>query len=275
MNKLRPQLTVAFSTLYNRSANIEIPSHTTAAAIDWLTCIQGGDPAKLQADTSLMAKSRIVQVPGIGVARSRNAAIDNALGRYLLFCDDEVLVNLNGVHRAVTLLERSGAALAIGRAVDENGAFRKKYPSSIKKLNLWNSGKVATYEMLVDLDQVRRAGIRFDVNFGAGVSDYLGDEYIFVSDLLRSGLSGLSVPWVFGKHPAISSGSQWGTADDMRARAAAIERALGRRAIAGRTGLALKHWKDFPSRWEALVFSLRGTRAYSPPNSPICSNLPQ
>jgi hypothetical protein len=116
-------------------------------------------------------------------------------------------------------------ALVLGQAVDETGNLRKAYPKSSQRLTKLNSGKAATYETLVDVQEIRLAGVKFDESFGAGVPDnYLGDEYIFIADLVSKGLNCWFMPIVLATHPAVSSGSGWGTQRDRRARARIFDR---------------------------------------------------
>ena len=61
-----------------------------ADGVEVLVCVQGlGGAQPLKLPTQV---DRVVEVPGRGVARSRNAAIEAASCRYLLFCDDDVQV---------------------------------------------------------------------------------------------------------------------------------------------------------------------------------------
>ena len=49
-------------------------------------------------------------------------------------------------------------------------------------------------------------GVRFDERFGAGADWSIGDEYIFLADLLRKKLSGRHVALPLAIHPRLSSG---------------------------------------------------------------------
>lgn len=240
-------LTIGWSTLAVRAGGIRVPAGPRSAEL--LVCVQG-DPRP-----AVPPGMRVVAVPGVGVARSRNAAIDHAGRRYLLFCDDDVLPDVDGVLEAVAHLRRTGRALALGRAVDPDGRPRKRHPRGVRRLTRWNSARAATYEMLVDVEQVRRAGVRFDERFGAGATYYLGDEFIFIADLLRAGLRGDAVPVVVGTHPAESSGSQWGGADG-HARAVALNRALGRWAVVARVVFGLRHRRRLGG-WRPVVAFVR------------------
>ncbi len=226
-------LTVCYSALSHRVADIRPPEDPT---VDVVVLVQGDD-----VPVDLPRRIRVVRLGTTGVARSRNAALEVARRRYLLFADDDVRVDLGGVLEAVRRLRRSGDAIALGRATDPSGRLRKRYQRDGTALTLYNTAKAATYELLVDVHQVRAHGIRFDERFGAGADHYLGDEYVFVADARRAGLRGTAVARVFGTHPEVSSGVGWGTDADRRARALVFNRVFGRRAPAVRAAFALRH----------------------------------
>ena len=249
-----PLLTIAYSTLAARMHRISLAG--IAPDIEVLVCVQSGPPS---CEVEL-SRARFVLVPGTGVAKSRNASMDHAGGRYLLFCDDDVTVNLPGVAEGIHHLQQTGHALALGQGMDPSGLMRKKYPRFVTPLTAFNSAKAATYEMLIDLEQVRARGIRFDMRFGAGTDLHLGDEYIFIVDLLRAGLSCDAVPFVFGMHPRVSSGSEWGSARDSHARAVALNRVFGRWALVARVAFGLKNRAKFGDRRALIAFMTNGTQ---------------
>lgn len=241
-------LTLSYCTLSERAGAITVPPQAQDAEV--LVCVQG-DLTAWSADPRW---DRVVPVAGRGVARSRNVAIGHSTRRYLLFCDDDVTVDVAGVVGAARLLDETGAAIALGRAIDPLGALRKRYGRRVSPLTPYNCGKAATYELLVDVEQVRRVGIRFDERFGAGTPLHLGDEYIFITDLLRAGLRGYAVPHVFGVHPAASSGLRWSTAD-ARVRSAVFDRVFGRRAPVLRLAFGLRHQRELGGLGGVLRFS--------------------
>lgn len=219
-------LTIAYSTLASRLANIKLPDLTDYP--DWkiLITVQSGDETMPDL-TSAPKNVKVLGFPGSGVTKIRNQAIANAETEYLVFADDDIIFDLPNLAKAIEHLKTSGAALVLGMAQDPAGKLRKKYPSAIQRLNKLNSAKAATYEMVIDLAAVRKSGIRFDEDFGAGAKEnYLGDEYIFICDLISAGLKCDFVPLVLATHPTNSSGSGWGTERDRRARAVVFDRAF-------------------------------------------------
>jgi glycosyltransferase involved in cell wall biosynthesis len=224
-------LTFGYSTLANRLSNIQLPDLTNHPDWDVLITVQSGTKEAPTA-TELAKAPRVKNVellsyPGSGVTKLRNQVLKNARGKYVVFSDDDITFNQDGLEEGIAYLEQTGAGLLLGQAVDEEGKLRKAYPSKAHRLTKFNSAKAATYEMIVDLEQVRAAGVLFDENFGAGAEiTYLGDEYIFICDLLSAGVRCNFAPIVLASHPTDSSGSGWGTQRDRIARARIFDRAF-------------------------------------------------
>jgi hypothetical protein len=73
----------------------------------------------------------------------------------------------------------------------------------------------------------------------------LGDEYIFVTDLLKKGGSATFLPITIAIHSEESSGSRWGTESDLRVRALVFQRVFGALAPLIRAGFYLKNYRKF------------------------------
>jgi hypothetical protein len=99
--------------------------------------------------------------------------------------------------------------------------------------------------MIVRVDSIRSKRVNFDENFGAGADNYLGDEYIFITDLLKAGGSAIFLPITIAIHSEDSSGSRWGTESDLRARARVFQRVFGFTAPLIRTAFVFKNFQKF------------------------------
>ena len=219
MSSLLP-LTVGYSTLAKRAKNIEF-----LTSVNNLVIVQNPDGTTIPTFTG---EVKVLELQSIGVAKSRNAALSNTNTEYLIFGDDDIEFNESGITSAVNFLAANPKiSILLMQAVDETGALRKGYPSSAHKLKLTNSAKAATYEMMVRVADIKAAGVKFDENFGAGAENYLGDEYIFIADALRSGLKGSFQPIVIAMHPSESSGNLRNTASDRVARSKIFSRVFG------------------------------------------------
>ncbi len=213
-------LTIGYSTLASRAKNIKFLASTSN-----LVVIQNPDSSALP---NFSGEITVVELHSRGVAKSRNAAIDHVKSKYLLFGDDDITFNDAGISQAVSFLESNpDTSILLMQAIDESGKLRKSYPTNGCALKLTNSAKAATYEMMIRVADIKKNGIRFDENFGAGAPNYLGDEYIFIADAIRSGLNGKFEPITIAIHPSESSGSLRNSSSDRAARAKIFSRVFG------------------------------------------------
>jgi len=222
MNKL----TVGYSALADRVAGIKPPS----GPFDLLLVVQSAKATNWKEKLPNALKNSAVtdELKSLGVAKSRNRVIELASTDYLVFADDDIEFVVSGLNEVIDYLDANpDVALVLAQATDPTGKLRKPYPSSQQALTKLNSARAATYEMIIRVSAIKELGTRFDENFGAGVENYLGDEYIFVTDLLSAGGKAVFLPITIATHPEVSSGSGWGTDRDRRARAKVFTRVFG------------------------------------------------
>ncbi|MEY3317950.1 MAG: hypothetical protein RL540_322 [Actinomycetota bacterium] len=216
-------LTFGYSTLSNRVKNVTLPQSTENR--EFIVLVQNPNEESYVFNTPY---SKLVELKSRGVAKSRNAALKYASGKYLIFGDDDITFDEKGISTLIEYFEsHPECSIILAQTSDETGELRKSYPTKSHKLTKYNSAKAATYEMMVRIDAIRSAGVTFDESFGAGAENFLGDEYIFIADALNKGLQGVFLPIRVAIHPKESSGSTWGTPRDLTARAAVFSRVFG------------------------------------------------
>jgi len=226
----KPTLTLGYSTLANRLANIQLPNLNNNPTWDALITVQSGTDTVPTVEQLLNSPTgervSTKAFAGKGVTKLRNQVIKQATGTYVIFADDDITFIEKGVMKAIDYLEANPeVSLLLGQAQDSTGKLRKNYPKTITRLTKLNSARAATYEMLIRLEAIKASGVLFDENFGAGAeTTYLGDEYIFIADLISANHRCDFVPITLAVHPVDSSGSGWGTARDRKARALIFDR---------------------------------------------------
>jgi glycosyltransferase involved in cell wall biosynthesis len=235
-------LTIGYSTLADRVKNI-VPSKVDMPHEIFIS-IQNPSNIDFALPTNFEFNS--VTTSEIGVTKSRNTVLRSTRTKYLLFADDDIEFIGKGIESAVSYLEaHPNCDLVLAQVIDANGALRKDYPTREEKLTRFNSAKAGTIEMIVRVDSIRSKRVNFDENFGAGADNYLGDEYIFITDLLKAGGSATFLPITIAIHSEDSSGSRWGTESDLRARARVFQRVFGFTAPLIRTAFVFKNFQKF------------------------------
>ena len=239
-----PLLTIGYSTLAARVKNIRFPK-----SADWEYQVH------VQQAKTKPVKPGVVYLDSSGVAKSRNSAIQHASGTYLLFGDDDVVFHEQALTEALRYLDHHPkVSLLLASAVDETGNLRKNYPTRLTKLNKFNCARAATYEMIVRVEDVKKYGVLFDEDFGAGAKNHLGDEYIFIADLVSKGAKCVFAPIPIAMHPANSSGARWGSKEDRIARARVFKRVFGPLAMPVRLAFSLRRIPELGGFMNAAKF---------------------
>jgi glycosyltransferase involved in cell wall biosynthesis len=240
-------LTIAYSVLAEGLSRVVLPPARSNTEI--LMLVQGaGGVAPKRRDV------RVIRLKSTGVAASRNAAIREAIGEVLVFGEEDVTWLPDGLAAVIaTFKDNPRLAVLLGRANDETGALRKRYPAIRESATIWNSGRVGTIELAVRPELIRQAKVSFDESFGAGTPNFLGDEYIFVADANRAKLKCDYFPITFSQHPKDSSGTRFGTDADARARSRVFERVFGPLAPVVRAAL----WLRNPIRFGSFARGVR------------------
>jgi GT2 family glycosyltransferase len=253
------KLTLGYSTMAHRVGDMVLPPIER----NWGVSIIIQNPeaiawrGKHLAQLMMRDDLDIQELESVGVAKSRNRNIWLAKGEYLVFGDDDVKFDVDGLYKAIAYLDdHPEYSLLLAMAKDTSGNIRKRYPKKIQELSRFNSAKAATYEMIVRVEAIRQLGVWFDEEFGAGAKNYLGDEYIFIVDLLSAGGKAVFVPIVIAAHPEDSSGSRWGSPRDRVARAAIFTRVFGNRAPLVRLAFGLRRIKELGGLRNLILFVL-------------------
>lgn len=234
------RLTIAVSTLGSRLPQIDVEALPARPGWRYLMLVQA---AELPAALPVRPDIDWLRLEGVGVAASRNCAIDAAATEYLLFCDDDIQLLPDGVARLVAAFDaRPGIAIVTAQTLGEDGVPLKAYPRRAQRLGLFNSAKTGTVEMMVRPARIRQHGVRFDTDYGAGASLPLGEEYIFIAACLRAGLAGRYVPVPIATHCGASSGSDWLSPAIAEARARVLEGVFGRLAVPVKLLFFAKHF---------------------------------
>jgi succinoglycan biosynthesis protein ExoM len=160
---------------------------------DTTVLVVDNDPAASAlalADEFPSDRVRFVHEPTPGIVAARNRALDESAGAdVLLFIDDDELPDSGWLRNMVGTWQRTAAAAVSGPVlsafavkpdpwITAGGFFvRRRLPTGTE-LTIAASGN-----LLLDLEQVRRAGVRFDGRFSVSG----GSDSLFTSELHQRG----------------------------------------------------------------------------------------
>lgn len=165
---------------------------------DVSVCVIDNDPDGSAADVAAAHDARYVREPARGLAAVRNRALDEAGdARALVFIDDDERPGAHWLARLVETWRDSGAAAVSGRVesrfpdgfddpwIHAGGFFRRvAFPAGASQ------PAAPTNNLLLDLDAVRRSGLRFDPRFGLSG----GEDILFTKQLVAAGGTIVAAP---------------------------------------------------------------------------------
>lgn len=254
-----PEVCIAISALGSGCDGIDLPARVFG--LEYLVLLQDPSAADPEALAALAARgdTEIVPLEGRGLSNSRNAALEHAEAPLILFADDDQTLFPEAIQKLAGLFATDPTlVLAAGwRKESFAGKSTRSY-----ELSMYNSGRICAPEFMIRRAAVLEAELIFDPAFGVGAEFGIGEDYIFVTDILRAGLKGISAPVITGSHPHPSTGDIWHNTRTLNARREVLKRVFGWRAGFISIAYALKHFKKFSSLGDILRFVFSRVRIY-------------
>lgn len=147
-----------------------------------------------------------IQMYEKGLSKSRNFAIKNSddSADFLWIMDDDVKVL---PHSADTIRQGFADTSCDILVVSHSHEFKKRQLSR-HKLNLINSAGVASIDICMRKKSIYNV-VKFDECFGLGTDLPSGEEYIFITDAIKSGLKVIKQNEICSLHPFEASGNDF------------------------------------------------------------------
>jgi len=207
---------IAISTLGARADAIVLPPETQG--LSYVILVQGSAAGPLAFER---ADVTCVMLESTGLSHSRNAALDHCSAPYLLVSDDDLTLDVQGILALADVLDDMPELAFVA------GWRKGRALPAPHRVRWYNAGHICAPELMIRRAPIKRAGLRFDPRFGVGAAHPIGEDFIFVCDILGAGLQGRSVPVVTGAHHGASSGEIWDDPRVLSARKAMLRRCFG------------------------------------------------
>jgi glycosyltransferase involved in cell wall biosynthesis len=151
---------------------------------------------------SQYAKIRVVNSFEKGLSKSRNLALENAVGKILVIADDDVVYQQGFITKIINAYSQFPDAAAINFcAVKSDGSLMKKYPDHSKtNLNAFDIFNTSSIEMTLNRTVLDKTKVKFDEDFGLGAVFEMGEEAIFLFDVKNKKQQLVFEPEIIVKH---------------------------------------------------------------------------
>lgn len=202
-----------------------------------------------------------------GTSKSRNEALAIAEGELVWLCDDDLRLAEDFESRILTAFRNMPDADAIAFNVPSDTPERPQKPIlETHRLSVKNALRYPVYRFVYRLSSLRRAGLRFNENFGGGAKYSSGEDTLFIVQSLRAGLKAYAVPIEIARVKHEDSSWFSGYTDKYLFDKGALFRAIfGQRALLYDCAMLTRHpeWRDGRSLQKALALMLRGGRDFA------------
>lgn len=174
---------------------------------------------------------RIVNSFDRGLSKSRNLLIENAYHKIGLIADDD-LVFVEGFDEKVAGgFNRFPMAAAVKfiTTTFEGVPFRNYPPKPVARLTAMQRLNSTSWEIAINIEVVRKSGIKFDTRFGLGAMFPLGEEPIFINELHNAGYQVSHEPEIIVTHKEFKDSDNITLAENYRIRGAYLKKIFGGR----------------------------------------------
>ncbi|MDR7210064.1 glycosyltransferase [Flavobacterium piscis] len=157
--------------------------------------------------TSGYSNVRVINSCKKGLSRSRNLALENAVGKILVIADDDIVYQEGFTAKIINTYNKFPEAAAINFcAINSDGNLIKKYSLYTKEdLNAFDIFNTSSIEMTLNKTVLDTTKVKFDENFGLGETFEMGEEAVFLLDLKKKKKQLVFEPEVIVKHEEFTS----------------------------------------------------------------------
>jgi glycosyltransferase involved in cell wall biosynthesis len=164
-----------------------------------------------QSETTTLASEfssvRIINSEDVGLSKSRNLAITNAIGKICVIADDDIVYQEEFLIRICNAYNKFPDAAVINFcAVNAGGKLMKKYPLIAKSnLSIFDVLNTTSFEMTFNNKVLDTSNVKFDENFGLGGVFEMGEEAAFLTDLRKKNKQLAFEPSIIVLHAELTS----------------------------------------------------------------------
>ena len=147
------------------------------------------------AQNSSCGNIRMLNTNTRGLSKSRNLAIQHAVGDVCLLSDDDEQLDSSYEDTILNAYaELLDADIICFRISNQPSRLMQK----TQRLTKWTAMRIASWQITFRRESILKRGIQFDENMGAGTGNGGGEEVKFLRDCIKAGLKAYYVPKSIG-----------------------------------------------------------------------------
>jgi len=190
-----------------------------------------------------------------GLSKNRNNSLDYVADGIALIMDDDIVFCENFVENIKHAFSLNPNTDVITfKTLSLLGEDYRIYP----KISLVHSQKsitgVGSIEIAFKVTSIKKNNIRFDDNFGVGSMKYpVGEDYIFMVDILKKNIKAMFLPIGIVKHPEMSTGLRFDK-EIIYGRGAVFARVFGIKSLLVDVFYAFKKYKFYKNNVNLFIY---------------------
>ncbi len=204
------KLVYLISTIYPSINNLIDKLPKVSSHVDFLICCQSENNITIDERFRLRGDTKIFIMKEFGLSKSRNLLLgeffDKYKSSYAVITDDDVGFLELSYSDINSVAEKLNANVITGRVRTPDDQFFSPYRECSFKHNSRSSNCISSIEIILS-SNLSDSKIRFDQRFGLGAEYKMGEEAIFVQDLINDGYKVMYHPLDIFIHPKESTGS--------------------------------------------------------------------
>lgn len=151
------------------------------------------------------ANIRVINSFERGISKSRNLAVNNAIGEICLLADDDVIYLKHFEKKIVEAYKNNNKAYVLTfKTLTTEGKPYSNYPQKITTLFKFYR-KILSIEITFKTKELIKSKINFNENFGLGATFEEGENVFFFRSIFEKGIPSYFVPETIVIHKPVSS----------------------------------------------------------------------
>ncbi|ATP10355.1 glycosyltransferase [Aeromonas salmonicida] len=223
-------VSIAVSTYSNRIEQLTLKEYPNVEYI-----IVHQSPCDISSKIRMLLDNRndvsYIPTETIGLSKSRNIAIKNSKGKYIIIMDDDVDFSFNSIEKLTKHMDEDDVDIGTyyHRYTDGNTTKNKEYSFFHNRFNIANPSSI---DICLRRKSIVDSGVLFDEHFGLGAEYPSGEEMIFLSDCMNANLLLKRYPIEICTHPPLTSGSDfYSTKEKISAKREMFKRVYGKLGV--------------------------------------------